>query len=214
MTKPKCSVDGCSRPTRTRTWCAGHYGRWRRTGTTGGPTLRPITTNMSEPTLRSYINENSTPAPGGCRDWAGSIDGAGYGNLVATVGGERFKKAHRISYRVFKGEIPAGLMIDHICHNRACVNPEHLRAVSNMVNVQNRVGASAASKSRVRGVSWSKKNKRWVVQAWSNGEYHWGGQFDEIGEAERAAVALRARVHAVTSRPDAEYLRNLTRGRK
>lgn len=43
--------------------------------------------------------------------------------------------AHRVSYLWGKGEIPTGLDLDHLCRNRACVNPDHLEAVSRSVNL-------------------------------------------------------------------------------
>lgn len=42
--------------------------------------------------------------------------------------------AHRVSYTLFKGKIPAGLQIDHLCRNRTCINPKHLEAVTSRVN--------------------------------------------------------------------------------
>jgi hypothetical protein len=41
---------------------------------------------------------------------------------------------HRLAYMKAKGEIPEGLVIDHLCRNRACINPEHLEAVTQKVN--------------------------------------------------------------------------------
>ena len=46
----------------------------------------------------------------------------------------RAQGAHRLSYGACKGKIPPGMVIDHLCRNRACVNPNHLEAVSNQEN--------------------------------------------------------------------------------
>jgi hypothetical protein len=44
--------------------------------------------------------------------------------------------AHRISYIIAKGEIPFGFVIDHLCKNTRCVNPDHLEAVTQKTNIQ------------------------------------------------------------------------------
>ena len=51
--------------------------------------------------------------------------------------------AHRFSYERAKGVIPEGLELDHLCRNPACVNPDHLEAVSGHENVRRSDGPSA-----------------------------------------------------------------------
>jgi len=67
----------------------------------------------------------------GCWNWLGGKTN-GYGSFWAD--GE-MTNAHRFSYIVFVGDIPAGHDVDHLCRNRGCCNPEHLEAVTRKVNM-------------------------------------------------------------------------------
>src|SRR6185312_12891331 len=68
----------------------------------------------------------------GCWRWTGAINSCGYGNIWD---GERNQQAHRVSYEMAIGPIPKGLTIDHLCRNRACVNPAHLEPVTCRTNI-------------------------------------------------------------------------------
>jgi hypothetical protein len=68
----------------------------------------------------------------GCWNWLLKIRQDGYGNDWANG---KAVLAHRSVYVQFKGLIPKGKHLDHLCRNRRCVNPDHLEAVSRPVNV-------------------------------------------------------------------------------
>lgn len=68
----------------------------------------------------------------GCWIWTAAKSSTGYGNMRFM--GRNFG-AHRITFELVKGAIPRGLVLDHLCVNPICVNPDHLEAVTDRVNV-------------------------------------------------------------------------------
>ena len=68
----------------------------------------------------------------GCWLWIASREGGGYGRFYLTHG--HGVPAHRFAYELLVGPIPPGLEIDHLCRNRACVNPAHLEPVTHRIN--------------------------------------------------------------------------------
>jgi len=135
-----------------------------------------------------------------CWQWTGRVTTNGYGAVTFTeyqsVSGEdgtrrREVRAHRYSWERVNGPIPEGLEIDHMCHNRLCVRPEHLRPTTRKQNLENRAGANAGSRSGVRGVRWAAGKNRWRAAVGHNGKEVHVGYFRDLAEAEKAVVAKR-----------------------
>ena len=79
----------------------------------------------------------------GCLIWGGYIDKKnGYGQLV-TPEGNRYR-AHRLVYEHCVGPIPDRMVIDHLCRNRACVEPTHLEPVTHRENTLRGAGRGGA----------------------------------------------------------------------
>ena len=83
------------------------------------------------------------PCADDCWTWIASKSHDGYGRFRAP--GRLNVMAHRWAYKQLVGPIPDGLTLDHLCRNRACVNPSHLEPVTNRVNVLRGVGLTAVN---------------------------------------------------------------------
>lgn len=92
-----------------------------------------------------------SPEHPGCWLWTQALQAAsrrGPGGYGVVAQGKRTLLAHRISYEAFRGPIPPGLVIDHLCRVHRCVNPDHLEPVSERTNILRGVGASARNAKR------------------------------------------------------------------
>jgi len=68
----------------------------------------------------------------------------GYGQVRLVISGINYScLSHRFMYQFFIGAVPDGLVLDHLCRNRACANPDHLRVVTHQVNILCGSGATA-----------------------------------------------------------------------
>lgn len=69
----------------------------------------------------------------GCWEWQLSKSSTGYGSRRINY---QTINMHKFYYEKYKGIVPNGLVLDHLCKNRGCVNPEHLEAVTQTTNCQ------------------------------------------------------------------------------
>ncbi len=96
--------------------------------------------------------------PGACWEWTAHLMPNGYGRLRSNG---RQVYAHRLAYELLVGPIPKGLHIDHLCRNRACVNPAHLEPVTCRENAMRGVGFAPLQVQRThcpKGHEYTKEN--------------------------------------------------------
>ncbi len=107
-----------------------------------------------------------------CHIWTGFVGkNCGYG-YIGTQG--KVERAHRVAFKVYRGEIPEGLFVCHTCDVRTCVNPEHLFLGDHAVNQ-----ADMIKKGRQRGAPGT------------------ANSHNKVTESEVRAIRLDTRVHRI-----------------
>jgi len=137
-----------------------------------------------------------------CWNWLGAPNSNGYG--LFGVDSKRWR-THRFAYENLVRPIPAGMVIDHKCHNRMCVNPDHLRAVTVAENNQN-LRVARKSRSGVRGVKPNASGTGFMATVRKEGVDHYLGTFETIEQATHAASMKRAEL-LPASIEDANYVK-------
>lgn len=126
-----CDVPGCEGRHRSRGLCGKHV---KRLDTYGSVNAIHEPHGLTDRTdhLARYEEDGAS----GCWNFTGAITPNGYGNVPGSGRGSSPVKAHRYFYSELVGEVPAGMVIDHLCRNTLCVNPDHLEPVTQSENVR------------------------------------------------------------------------------
>lgn len=107
------------------------------------PAPGPAPCGLAERLLRNSFLEPES----GCWIWLGRVNNWGYPTLSVYKPDKNSPAtvfAHRISYELFKGPIPAGFHVDHTCRVLRCIAPDHLEAVTEAENQRRRAAATYA----------------------------------------------------------------------
>lgn len=183
MDQYTCSVPDCENRWTARGMCDKHYRRAKKTGTL--PPRRSLEDRFWE-----KVNKTS-----GCWEWTGATR-AGYGKFG--IGANKTVTAHRLSLELAGTPVPEAKDVDHICGNRACVNPDHLRVTTRKQNLENMTVLRPDNTSGYRGVS--PRRGKWTARVNHNGKVYLLGDFATPELANEAAVEKRNELYTHNDR--------------
>lgn len=131
----------------------------------------------------------------GCHNWMGTRNHQGYGQVTWH---NRCRVVHRLIWESLFGPVAGNLQIDHICRNRSCCNPEHLRVVTPQENVLASTGPAANAARREACPKcgsayslWEKTGNRYCKTCRNAGLRAWYERNKEDIQAQRKAKKLK-----------------------
>lgn len=102
--------------------------------------------------------------PSGCWEWLDSVNiVTGYGQFMKSTSPVKLVTAHRMSWELYRGGIPDGLLVLHKCDNRKCFNPDHLFLGTYKDNAMDKIKKGRDNaEGRVAGLlaAWARKRAR------------------------------------------------------
>lgn len=138
-----CAHADCDKTAHARGYCRTHYRALRKTEEL--PLRWP-----KDPITRFWFRVSKQSD---CWIWLGARNASGYGVIHWD---DRDQMAHRIAYELEVGPISPDRQIDHLCRNRACVNPDHLEPVTMKQNIQRAMRTYCR-----RGHEYTEENVYW-----------------------------------------------------
>lgn len=157
--------------------------------------------------MRTYeqrLMDKVTKAENGCWIWFGAHNFEGYGFL--SIEGKRWG-AHRFSYHIFKGDIPAGMYVCHKCDCPPCVNPEHLFLGTASDNAKDKYAKGRA----YSGFRTAEERSETMREAWTRYPQEKRKQIGERIAAAKLGVPLGpehlASIRAARAKPRSEEYR-------
>lgn len=105
--------------------------------------------------LEERVWRYTIPEPNsGCWIWWGAASELGYGRIGVgsrLTNNRGMRGAHRVMYELYRGPIPEGLVLDHLCRVPSCVNPDHLEAVTQGVNLKRGLNVGMTPQCKAAG---------------------------------------------------------------
>lgn len=187
MAQRECEAPGCTKLSRKNggRYCTMHAHRMRRWGSLEGKSPRA----PEHYAILSRIIKTDD-----CWLWDGYHGNSDYAVFQGEAGKPR-RVVHRIIYGYYYGEVAPDMHVDHMCGNRGCVNPHHLRAVTPKQNAEHFVKElRSTNTSGVRGVSYDKNRGRWRARVESSGRAKASYHLTKDA-AEAAVLAMRLEMH-------------------
>ncbi len=119
------------------------------------------------------------PELGPCLLWTRSFQKSRYGRYKY----KHCEGAHQAAYVAANGDYDHSLVIDHLCYVERCVNPLHLRAVTQSENMKAARRPIKRPSSGCTGVTWNEQSKMWRARVSKSGKEFFLGLFDNVEEA-------------------------------